>query len=1373
MRRSSLISRTTMLLSGTVLFSAGLMFPPGSANAACTTVGGVTTCDTTAPNPWTTRVGEGNNAAGDNRTVDVLSGSEISTGNDNAVSLRDNANITVRNGGTIRNQAVNAPGQFSTGGNTIEFRNNGTLTVEQGGQVLARGTQGNAEAVNFQGIGNTIVNSGIIDADRSVAIWSQNTSGLNTVINNETGIIEAGNGTTSTVIGGSGNGALDFTNRGTVRGSIRLAGGNDILRLFTGSTVTGDFSGGAGNDQIFLSGVGEATLPGNFVGFESLIKNETGTWTLTGTITGVTVTDVQEGTLVLTGDNTNYTGQILVQPAGTLEARAQSLPPTVTNDGLVRFAQPDDGIYAGTITGDGAIEKTGAGTLTLSGTTDIAGNTELDEGTLILASSGNIQTAGVVMGDATTLQIDGALAGVAGAPASITGAAGTQTLIINSDFTGDASLGDGDDVLDVAGTVNGNLDQGDGNDSATIRAGGLVQGGQLSQGLGNDTLDVLGTVLGVIDQGAGDDCLTVETGGQVSDVSQGAGNDCVVVSGGAINGAVDQGDGTDTFNISAGTVTGNVQQGSGIDDFQMTGGEIGSLNQGDGLDTFLMSGGRIIDAFDDGDHAIMTGGRIGRVNMKLDDNFFDMSGGTIDRNLVTGFGNDTIILSNGTIGGNISVSGGTDSVTVTGGSVGGEVRMSAGSDTFTWDGGGIIYGAVDLGGDNDTATLANLTNANLGATPQITGGLGTDTLTFDHVMTPGVDRFQNWENIAATNDTQLTFDGNLVLGDSETGTGTLSVDATSTLYGGNFNSGISAFTAGQLADVVNAGRIDLTNGGGGTGDTFTIGGNYTGDGGMLLLDTVLGDDSSASDKLVISDGTASGSTSISIVNAGGAGASTVQDGIQVVEAVNGATTASGAFSLNGPVAAGAFEYYLFKGGISDGTSENWYLRSTLINPPTPPVTPPEPAPAPPPLEPTPLEPDPGTRPIEPEPTPPPPPPAEQPAPPLPPEATPDNPDPVDPAPPVEPSDPTPQPPPPPPPAPPLDPPPPPPAPEVTPPPLPTPTNTTPPTPGATPVIAEVVQLYRIEVPTYSALPPIAHHLAMSTLGTFHERRGEQALLHGAGYLPTTWGRIFGQDAEMKWGGTVSPSFDGTLFGFQAGQDLFGWESGNDHHDRVGVFVGHARMDGDVKGQALGWNDLQVGDIDVNGTSLGAYWTHIGPTGWYLDGVVMGTWFGGNATSDRAVGVDIDGTGVTASLEGGYPITLTSEWTLEPQAQIIWQHLSLDDQTDRFSTVSFDSDDAVTGRLGVRLQGNFQTQVANFQPYLKANLWHNFDSEDRVIFAETPILTEIGGTALELGGGVVAKLSESTSLFATADYTFDIDGEKTRVFEGNLGISVKW
>ncbi|MBZ9980060.1 autotransporter outer membrane beta-barrel domain-containing protein, partial [Mesorhizobium sp. BR-1-1-8] len=501
----------------------------------------------------------------------------------------------------------------------------------------------------------------------------------------------------------------------------------------------------------------------------------------------------------------------------------------------------------------------------------------------------------------------------------------------------------------------------------------------------------------------GDNTLTFPAGGtgQVSgNVTFGVGSDRINMQSGTITGTVDQGGGADFFTIGAGTVIGNVQQGSGIDDFNISGGQIGSLNQGDGLDTFTMTDGRIVDFFDDGDHAVMTGGRIGRVNMKLDQNYFNMSGGAIDRNLVTGFDKDTIILSGGTIGGNISVSGGNDSVTITGGTVGGDVLMSFGADNFVWDGGGIIYGAVDLGADNDTAKLSNLTNSNLGGVDALNGGLGTDTLSFDNVKLKGISRVQNWESIDATNDTELTLDGNLVLGDSGTGTGSLSVDAASTLYGGGFNASIQAFTAGQLADVVNAGRIDLTNGSTGATDRLTISGNYTGLGGLLLIQTELGEDSSASDRLVLSGGTASGSTGIGVVNVGGTGAETTQDGIMVVQAVNGATSSASAFALDAPVAAGAFEYYLFKGGVTAGSAENWYLRSSLI-------TPTSPAAAPPAIGPT----------AAPEPEPPaaepPPPPSQLPPVPVPSEGDVNNP-PVDPTPPVQAGDPELQPPPPPP-----------------------------------------------------------------------------------------------------------------------------------------------------------------------------------------------------------------------------------------------------------------------------------------------------------------------------------------------------------------------
>lgn len=100
-------------------------------------------------------------------------------------------------------------------------------------------------------------------------------------------------------------------------------------------------------------------------------------------------------------------------------------------------------------------------------------------------------------------------------------------------------------------------------------------------------------------------------------------------------------------------------------------------------------------------------------------------------------------------------------MTVTGGTVGGEIRMNFGADAFTWDGGGVIYGAIDLAGDDDTATLGSLDNAHIGATPAFSGGSGLDRLALDNVKTGGVARFQGWESIALANDSRIVFDATL------------------------------------------------------------------------------------------------------------------------------------------------------------------------------------------------------------------------------------------------------------------------------------------------------------------------------------------------------------------------------------------------------------------------------------------------------------------------------------------------------------------------------------------------------------------------------------------------------------------------------------
>ena len=100
-------------------------------------------------------------------------------------------------------------------------------------------------------------------------------------------------------------------------------------------------------------------------------------------------------------------------------------------------------------------------------------------------------------------------------------------------------------------------------------------------------------------------------------------------------------------------------------------------------------------------------------------------------------------------------------------------------------------------------------------------------------------------------------------------------------------------------------------------------GTFISNGGTLKLDTVLNEGGAAtrSDTLVV-DGTsvgAGGATNMAIRNAGGAGALTVGDGILVVQVLDPARSAPGAFSLQGgSITAGAFDYFLFKGGVLSG-----------------------------------------------------------------------------------------------------------------------------------------------------------------------------------------------------------------------------------------------------------------------------------------------------------------------------------------------------------------------------------------------------------------------------------------------------------------------
>ncbi|WP_447906241.1 autotransporter family protein [Stenotrophomonas sepilia] len=128
-------------------------------------------------------------------------------------------------------------------------------------------------------------------------------------------------------------------------------------------------------------------------------------------------------------------------------------------------------------------------------------------------------------------------------------------------------------------------------------------------------------------------------------------------------------------------------------------------------------------------------------------------------------------------------------------------------------------------------------------------------------------------------------------------------------------------TVGQLT-LGATGTVGL--GDGSTFNTLTVD-EFTGNGGTLLFNTVLGDDTSLTDTLVI-NGDANGQANVRVLNAGGAGAKT-ERGIELID-IGGASNAQ--FDLVGRAVGGQYEYSLVK-----DANGNWYLRSELATAPDP------------------------------------------------------------------------------------------------------------------------------------------------------------------------------------------------------------------------------------------------------------------------------------------------------------------------------------------------------------------------------------------------------------------------------------------------------
>ncbi len=968
---------------------------------------------------------------------------------------------------------------------------------------------------------------------------------------------------------------------------------------------------------------------------------------------------------------------------------ANAVNGTLINRGAITtFGDGSSGMESDTsgdvLTNAGSISTSGANAYGLLANGGGAGNTLTNDGTITTTGT---NAHGIVSNDATP----GVITNTGSIAAHGAGALGAY---IDRSVT----------LVNAAGaTISSDRDNAiDANGGGTFNNAGTISGGNVGLSLvgGNATIVNSGAISGSANVG-------ISTSGPyaISIVNTGA------ISGG--NGvAVSTDTGTNRFEMDGGTVTGLIRQGNGIDTFVMNNGTVDAIDQGGQAPNFTMNGGRVIGGLTNGGAVTIAGGRIGSVSMTAAQNAFSMSGGQVDTDVIAGAGATAFTLGGGSIGGSVQLGDGANAITVTGGAIAGGLSSGNGSAQFKWLDGGAISGPVTFGAGSATALLSNLGDTQLGGVTRFDGGTGLDSLTLNHVQTGASSRFIDWENVSLTNGSGLTLDATgLILGDAGAQTGILTIDTSSRLLLNSAGiSSIAPAVAGAMVTVRNAGTIDLT-GGAGTGATLTVQGNYVGQGGHLLLQSQLAGSASPSGKLVIEQGAASGATLVGIVNAGGMGALTQNDGILVVQTLQGATTTATAFSLAEPVKAGAYSYLLVRGGADPSAANNWYLKSNLTPvPPTPPAPPAPPTPPAPPSPPTP------------------------PSPPAPPAQT---------TPPSAPDQP---------PAPPT-------------PPLPPALVTSPPSPAA--------PVYRVEVPLYAALPSLTREMGIEQMGTFHERQGDPSMLTGSGILPATWSRIWGNHDSLSSTTGVDPHFSGSISGVQIGQDIYATQSAAGQQNHYGFLIGLTHASGDVSGSALGMSSAEAGSDAIDAATLGLYWTIVGTGGWYVDNVLMGSALHIQPSSSEGVDVSTHGRLWSGSIEAGLPIAVFN-LQVEPEAQLVWQHASIGDFNDGVSTVAFSNPATLAARLGVRVSRQWQSGGASWRPFAGVNVWRFMGGTSQLTFANTTTLpADTAATLAQFQAGMVVDVSARGSVFVNANYAVNLGGARRASVGGNGGVRWKW
>ncbi|RFZ87584.1 autotransporter outer membrane beta-barrel domain-containing protein [Shinella sp. WSJ-2] len=817
--------------------------------------------------------------------------------------------LQLGNGGTTGSVAGNV-----TNNGTLIFDRSNTLVFDgviSGGGTMVKNGAGVLElTANNSYLGATAVNSGtlLVNGDQSAA------TGLTTV---NSGATLGGSGTLGgdvTIADGAVLAPGNSPGTLTINGDLSLASGATLNYQFGEAGVVG----GALNDLVNVGGdlILDGTLNvsvssgGTFGSGIYRVFNYDGTLTDNG---------LELGTMPFGSDTILQTAvnhQVnLINTAG-LDLSFWDGGAGLKNDGTINGG---DGVWHVGGADDNWTEATGTinapyenGSFAVFA--GASGTVTVDN------SDGAVKVAGMqfatdgyaVTGDALTLV--GPQATVRVGDGTATGAGYTAT--IDADLTGTSQLVKTDlGTLVLRGTntytggtaINGGTVQIASDANLGAATGGLsFDGGTL-----NTTADITSgrnvdlAGAGTFRTGAGTTAtLTGSVSGVGSLIKDGAGN--LVISGNATQ--------TGGTTITAGTLQVGNGATSGSLEGNVTNNGILAFNRSDDI-TFngTITGSGSLNKLGSGTTTLTGDSRY--------------SGGTRIANGTLELGNGG---TSGSIRGNVTNNGilafnRADAVTFDGVISGvGRVHQTGSGKTVltadnTYTGGTTIAdGTLELGDGGTTGSLlGDVTNNGTLAFNR------TDVVTFDGAITGtgGIDQIGMGTTI-------LTGDSSALTGSSQVQKGVLSVNG---VLGGSM-----AVKGGRLQGIGQVG--ETTNFAGGTiapGDSIgmlTVAGDYVGRGGTLEIETVLGDDSSATDKLIVT-GNTSGNTNVHVTNLAGVGAQT-SEGIKIIDVAgvsDGSFTLLGNYVFEGDqaVIAGAYAYRLYQGGGSTPTDGDWYLRSVL------------------------------------------------------------------------------------------------------------------------------------------------------------------------------------------------------------------------------------------------------------------------------------------------------------------------------------------------------------------------------------------------------------------------------------------------------------